>query len=113
MRIGTRYSERESGSLQVAVAMSIISAVWCAKTVDNNAVPFYKNDLRNFYISRDLGGSSLSSLSESLSSLSDTNAISNTSPRFIIVVVHGVLLGSFCLLFILCSFTGQFCLIQP
>lgn len=41
---------------QVAVALSIIAATWCAKTVDNNAVPFYKNDLKNFYISRDNNG---------------------------------------------------------
>ncbi|GMR29807.1 hypothetical protein PMAYCL1PPCAC_00002 [Pristionchus mayeri] len=86
-----RSRRHESLNLKVAVAMSIIAATWCAKTVDNNAVPFYKNDLKNFYLARDNN---------------DLNAISNTSPRFIITVVHGVLLGCFCLLFILCCFTG-------
>ncbi|GMT05502.1 hypothetical protein PENTCL1PPCAC_27676 [Pristionchus entomophagus] len=86
-----RSRRHESLNLKVAVAMSIIAATWCAKTVDNNAVPFYKNDLKNFYLARDNN---------------DMNAISNTSPRFIITVVHGVLLGAFCLLFILCCFTG-------
>ncbi|GMT32503.1 hypothetical protein PFISCL1PPCAC_23800 [Pristionchus fissidentatus] len=89
--LAVRSKRHESLNLKVAVALSIIAATWCAKTVDNNAVPFYKNDLKNFYLARDNN---------------DLNAISNTSPRFIVTVTHGVLLGCFCILFILCCFTG-------
>ncbi|CAJ0583268.1 unnamed protein product, partial [Mesorhabditis spiculigera] len=70
----------------VAIAMSIIAAVWTLKTVEQNTFPFYKNDLKFYYLAKQTNDPSVASVS---------------SPRYIIIVCHGVLIGCFGLLFIL------------
>ncbi|KAK0400569.1 hypothetical protein QR680_015322 [Steinernema hermaphroditum] len=78
-------------NLKVSIAMSIIAAVWCLKSVDNGMVPFYRNDLRFW---------------RAMDTVPSASVSTQSSPKYIIVIVHGVLLGVFCLLFALCSITA-------
>uniref|UniRef100_A0A0N5B162 Lantibiotic ABC transporter permease n=1 Tax=Syphacia muris TaxID=451379 RepID=A0A0N5B162_9BILA len=74
-------------NFKVSIALSVIAAVWCLKSIDNGMYPFYYNDLEFYQTSQ-----------EGILS-------SYTGPRYIISVVHGVLLSCFCLLFLLCLIT--------
>ncbi|TKR72416.1 hypothetical protein L596_019863 [Steinernema carpocapsae] len=76
-------------NLKVSIALSVVAAVWCLKSVDNGMVPFYRTDLRHYYALESVPTASTAS-----------------SPKYIIVIVHGVLLGVFCLLFGLCAITA-------
>ncbi|CAI5454872.1 unnamed protein product [Caenorhabditis angaria] len=78
-------------NLKVALAISVVAATWCLKSIDNNAMPFYKNDLKSYYEGRELG---------------DASVTSTDSPRYIIVIVDGVLLGCFGIAFFLCTLSA-------
>ncbi|CAD6187546.1 unnamed protein product [Caenorhabditis auriculariae] len=89
--LATRGRTQQQLNLKVALALSVVAAVWCIKAVDNNAMPFYKNDLKYFYRGRQLG---------------DVSVTSTDAPRYILVVAHGVLLGCFGILFFLSTLSS-------
>lgn len=37
-------------NLKVSAALSVLAAVWCVKSVENNAFPYFKNDITAFRI---------------------------------------------------------------
>uniref|UniRef100_A0A914P1I6 Uncharacterized protein n=1 Tax=Panagrolaimus davidi TaxID=227884 RepID=A0A914P1I6_9BILA len=78
-------------NLKVSIAFSIIAAVWTLKSVDNGMYPYYKNDLRYY---------------RTVNNLNEPTLSSSEAPKYIIVIVHGVLLGLFCLLFLLSAFSA-------
>uniref|UniRef100_A0A914E6R3 Uncharacterized protein n=1 Tax=Acrobeloides nanus TaxID=290746 RepID=A0A914E6R3_9BILA len=78
-------------NLKVSIAMSVIAAVWALKAVDNGMYPFYKNDIRYYRTANNLDEPALSSAE---------------APKYIIVIVHGVLLGVLSILFLLCAFSA-------
>uniref|UniRef100_A0A7E4W9U3 MARVEL domain-containing protein n=1 Tax=Panagrellus redivivus TaxID=6233 RepID=A0A7E4W9U3_PANRE len=78
-------------NLKVGIAMSVIAAVWTLKSVDNGMFPYYKDDLRYY---------------RNINSINEPTLSAFEQPRYIIVVAEGVLLGVFCLLFLLNCFTA-------
>ncbi|VDK54461.1 unnamed protein product [Anisakis simplex] len=76
---------------KVAVALSIIAAVWCLKAVDVGMNPFYYNDLKFFKVT---------------GQDKDQLLTPSSGPHYIIAVSEGVLLGCFCLLYLLCVLTA-------
>ncbi|KAE9419584.1 hypothetical protein Angca_007424, partial [Angiostrongylus cantonensis] len=78
-------------NLMVKIRDPIVAAVWCIKTVDHNMVPFYKNDLKRFYLGNDLN---------------DPLFSSSYAPGYVIVVAHGVLIGCFGILYFLCALSS-------
>ncbi|UMM39698.1 hypothetical protein L5515_016633 [Caenorhabditis briggsae] len=89
----TRGKNQQNLNLKVALAVAVVAATWCLKAVDNNAMPFYKNDLKFYYQGRELG---------------DPSITSTDAPRYILVVAHGVLLGCLGLAFTLCTMSAVF-----
>ena len=73
------------------MALSVVAAVWCIKSVDFCTFPFYKNDLKVYYRGRENG---------------DPSITSHTSSIYILVVAFGVLIGSYGILFFLCAFSA-------
>ncbi|CAI4229257.1 unnamed protein product [Auanema sp. JU1783] len=86
----SRGKTQEQLNLKVALALSVVAAVWCIKTVDHNTMPFYKYDLKYYYETR------------------ATMLTTSTSPRYILAVAHGVLIGCFGILFFICTLSCVF-----
>ncbi|RCN39537.1 hypothetical protein ANCCAN_14538 [Ancylostoma caninum] len=91
LAIMSSNSAAENLRFYAALALAIVAAVWCIKTVDHNTMPFYKNDLKLFYQERPLG---------------DPSATAISGARRIIVIAHGVLIGVFGILFFLCALSS-------
>ncbi|CAB3400545.1 unnamed protein product [Caenorhabditis bovis] len=87
----TRAKNQQNLNLKVALILSIVAGTWCIKVIDNNAMPFYKNDLKYYYQGRAVG---------------DASITSTDSPRYILAVAHGVLLGCFGIVVLLCTFSA-------
>ncbi|CAA88546.1 uncharacterized protein CELE_R07B1.9 [Caenorhabditis elegans] len=87
----TKGKNQQNLNLKVALAVAVVAATWCLKTVDNNAMPFYKNDLKFYYQGREVG---------------DPSITSTDAPRYILVVAHGVLLGCFGIAFFLSTLSA-------
>ncbi|MFH4975836.1 hypothetical protein AB6A40_002545 [Gnathostoma spinigerum] len=80
-------------NLKVALALSIIAAVWCIKTVDNGMHPLYVNDLNDLAVLRNK---------------TDVSFF-HASGQYIIAISQGVLMGCFSLLFIVCVISAIQC----
>ncbi|KAI1716536.1 hypothetical protein DdX_07597 [Ditylenchus destructor] len=83
----------DSLNLKVSIALSLVTAVWCLKSVDNNIFPYYKVDITAYRIS--------SSLNNPFTAITARNY-----PQVVIVIVHGVLLALLAVLFFLSAITA-------
>ncbi|KAI1724230.1 hypothetical protein Ddc_05444 [Ditylenchus destructor] len=83
----------DSLNLKVSIALSLVTAVWCLKSVDNNIFPYYKVDITAYRIS--------SSLNNPFTAITARNY-----PQVVIVIVHGVLLALLAILFFLSAITA-------
>jgi hypothetical protein len=90
-------------NMKVSLGLSVVSAVWCLKSVDNGMFPFYKEDLRLYrlLLCKDL---LYRVFQKRLASTSPTLLYNST--EYIITIVHGVLLAAFAILFMLCVVTA-------
>lgn len=85
--------------------MSVIAAAWALKAVDNNMYPFYVNDIRYYRTLNNINGKIFSQKYDDTPRL-EPSVSSTDAPKYIIVIVHGVLLGVLSILFLLCAFSA-------
>ncbi|PAV70623.1 hypothetical protein WR25_02032 [Diploscapter pachys] len=54
--VSSKVKRQQELNLKAGLALSVVAAVWCIKTVDHNMYPFYKNDLKYYYQGRMMQG---------------------------------------------------------
>uniref|UniRef100_A0A0K0ED12 Protein RFT1 homolog n=1 Tax=Strongyloides stercoralis TaxID=6248 RepID=A0A0K0ED12_STRER len=74
-------------NIKVAIGISVIASVWCLKSVDMGMYPFYKNDLNTY---------------RTYQASPENSSATSTNPYYIIAACHGVLMGVFSIMFLLC-----------
>uniref|UniRef100_A0A183BJQ9 Uncharacterized protein n=1 Tax=Globodera pallida TaxID=36090 RepID=A0A183BJQ9_GLOPA len=78
-------------NLKASIALSVVSAVWSLKSVDNNAFPFYKMDINQYRVAVHT---------------SQTTFVTISPPQYAIVIIHGILIGLLALLALLSACTA-------
>uniref|UniRef100_A0A0K0F0W6 H(+)-exporting diphosphatase n=1 Tax=Strongyloides venezuelensis TaxID=75913 RepID=A0A0K0F0W6_STRVS len=74
-------------NIKVGIGLSVLASVWCLKSTDMGMYPFYEDDLNRYRTYQN----------------SPQNSVGTSSgPYYIIAACHGVLMGVFSIMFLLC-----------